>query len=225
MFPFYILRREQGIVKSNAIQRRITNRLKDWKNGLMSELVQCVVVTARRGTGGKRTADNKSIARTFHSMVAQGKLCSAVCVATFCDGGGVYLPEDTDTKSGRRVIDVLQDKHPDMIDPDINAEGWMSFGEYEEGPGMLAVNCDQEIVKTIAGKLSGGAGPNSVDGRTLKDWLIHHGKALQTLRKVMALWVELPCNTMVPWARIRRLMENRLCTLDNQPGVRPLGIG
>ena len=74
----------------------------------------------------------------------------------------------------------------------------MSFKDYEELPGMLAVNCDQEIVKTIAGKLSGGAGPNSVGGRTLKDWLIHHGKALQTLRKEMALWVELLCNTMVP---------------------------
>ena len=160
-----------------------------------------------------------------NSMVAQGKLRSAVRVATSRDGGGVYAPEDADTKSGRRVIDVLRDKHPDMVDPDIGAEGWMSFEDYEELPGMLSVNCDQEIVKTIAGKLSGGAGPDSVDGKTLKHYLIGHGKASQTLREEMALWVELLCNTMIPWARIRTLMENRLCALDKQPGVRPLGIG
>ena len=112
-----------------------------------------------------------------------------------------------------------------MIDPSIEVEGWVSFGDYTERPVMLTVNCDQEIVKTIAGKLSDGAGPDSVDGRTLKDWLIHHGKASQTLREEMALWVELLCNTMIPWARIRALMENRLCALDKQPGVRPLGIG
>ena len=55
----------------------------------MPELIQCVVATTRRGTGGKRATDNKSIARTFHLMVAQGKLCSAVHVATSSDSSGV----------------------------------------------------------------------------------------------------------------------------------------
>ena len=111
-----------------------------------------------------------------------------------------------------------------MMDPDINTEGCMSFEDYEELPGVLALNCDQAILKTIAGKLSGGAGPNNVNGRTLKDWLIYHGKALQTLHEEMAHCVELLCNTMVPWARIHALMEKRLCALDKQPGVRPLRI-
>ena len=75
-------------------------------------------------------------------MVAQGKLQSAVCVVTSRDGGGIYAPEDADSKSGLRVIDVLRDKHPDMMDPAINAEGWMSFEDYEDCPGMLTVNCD-----------------------------------------------------------------------------------
>ena len=111
------------------------------------------------------------------------------------------------------------------MDPDIDAEGWMSFGDYAECPGMLAVNCNQETVKTIARKLSGGAGHNSVNERTLKDWLLYHKKALKTLHEELALWVKLLCNTMVLWARIRALMENRLCALNKHLGVRPLGIG
>jgi hypothetical protein len=71
-------------------------------------------------------------------MAAQGKLRSAVHVATSCNGG-VYAPEDTDTKSGRHVIDVLQDKHPEMMYPNIKAEGWMSFDDYNERPGVMAV--------------------------------------------------------------------------------------
>ena len=111
-------------------------------------------------------------------MVAQGKLCSAVRVATSRDGVSVYASEDTDTKSGLRVIIVLRDKHPNMMDSDIKAEGWMSFKNYEEHPGMLAANCNQKIVKIIARNLSGGAGPDSVYRRTLKDWLLYHGKFL-----------------------------------------------
>ena len=110
------------------------------------------------------------------------------------------------------------------MDPNIKAEGLMSFEDHEERPGILAVNCNQEPVKTIAGNLSGGTGPNSVNGRTLKDWLLYHGKASQTLRKEMALLVELLCKTMVPWACIHALTENRLCALNKQPDVCPLGI-
>ena len=55
--------------------------------------------------------------------------------------------------------------------------------------------------------------------------MLYRGKASRTLRKEMMLWVELLCNTMVPWARIRALRENRLCVLDKQPGVCPLQIG
>ena len=70
----------------------ISNRMKDWKKELMPELVQCVVATARRGTGGKRSTDNKIIARTFYLIVFQGRLRSAVRMATSCDGDCVYLP-------------------------------------------------------------------------------------------------------------------------------------
>ena len=66
----------------------------------MPELVQCVVVQAHRGTGGKRMMEDKSITRMYHSIVGQGKMCSAVRVASTLGGGGVYAPEDTDMNSG-----------------------------------------------------------------------------------------------------------------------------
>ena len=70
MFLVCILRREQGIMQLDANWRRITNQRRDWKKGLVPELVQCVVATARRDTGGKKVTDDKSIAQTSNSMVA-----------------------------------------------------------------------------------------------------------------------------------------------------------
>ena len=37
-------------------------------------------------------------------------------------GGGVLLPEDPDTKTGRPVIDVLREKHRVLMIPDLEGE-------------------------------------------------------------------------------------------------------
>ena len=67
------------------------------------------------------------------------------------------------------MIDVLCDKYLSMMNPNIKAEGWMSSKDYNGCLWMLFVNCNKTIVRVISGKLSGGAGPGSVDGRALKD--------------------------------------------------------
>ena len=55
-------------------------------------------------------------------MVIEGKLRAGVRWLTSRDGGGVLNPEDADTKSGRPVIDVLREKHSDLMIPDLADE-------------------------------------------------------------------------------------------------------
>ena len=99
-----------------------------WENGKVAELVQDTVTIAKRGAGGSRPAtDEESIARKFHSMVIEGKMRSAVRMLTSRDGGGVLAFDWDDTKTGRKVIDVLRDKHPEMKIPAVEREGWASF--------------------------------------------------------------------------------------------------
>ncbi len=66
------------------------------------------------GGGGKRMqrVDTTSMARKYHSMVLGGKVRAAVHMVTNRDGGGAYCPYNLDSKSGRLVINVLQEKHP-----------------------------------------------------------------------------------------------------------------
>lgn len=89
IFPCVILRKEPGIRKAKAIRKRIMRRLDHWNKGLLAELVQDTVATARRGQGGgARNDDDESIARRYHSMVIAGKLRAGVRMVTSRDGGG-----------------------------------------------------------------------------------------------------------------------------------------
>ena len=76
--------------------------------------------------------------------------------------------DGADTKLGRRVINVLRDKHPDLKIPDLEMEEWASFEEYAECQTSTPVDCTAEIVKEVAGKLSRGAEPGSVDAVMLR---------------------------------------------------------
>ena len=129
------------------------------------------------------------------------------------------------TKTGRPVIDVLRDKHPDLMIPRIDEEDWAFFEEYEECLDSVPVDCTEEIVEGMASKMRGGAVLSGVDAIAMGNWLLRHGKSSQQLREELAEWTEWLCNGVPPFAAYRALMACRLVALDKVPGVRPVGIG
>ena len=88
--------------------------------------------------------------------------------------GGVLAPADIDEKSGRPVIEVLRGKHPMARRPELEKEDWASFEDYPTPREGVPLDCNQSILQVMAGKLSGGAGPNSVDGIALKKYLLNY---------------------------------------------------
>ena len=74
--------------------------------------------------------------------------------------------EDMDQKTKLLVIHVLKGKHPEMAIP-IPDEGG-AFEDYAEMACHIELDCTEENVQDIAGKLQGGAGPSSVDALVLK---------------------------------------------------------
>ena len=110
-------------------------------------------------------------------MVIDGKLRQAVRSTTDRTGGGMLLPEDADTKTGRTVIDVLCDKHPPLMISDLESnEEWASFEKYTDSLDCVPVDCHQEAVMEVAAKLQGRAGPCRVDAVQLKKWLLPYGR-------------------------------------------------
>ena len=70
-------------------------------------------------------------------MVLSGKLQQAVRRATKREGGECLLPDDQCTKTGRRVAEVLREKHPYICVPHVENPTCAAFKEYEEVPKTL----------------------------------------------------------------------------------------
>jgi di/tripeptidase len=84
-------------------------------------------------------------AKTFARLVLQGKLRTLVWWVTKQEKGGVLIPEDTDEKTGKKVIDVLRSKHPDARVPDAS-----ELENYETVPDFVDLDITNEVVKKVA---------------------------------------------------------------------------
>eukprot|EP00957_Ditylum_brightwellii_P110884 8457338-Ditylum_brightwellii.AAC.1 len=115
-----VLQTTQGVRKSKDIRRRLTKRMALWEEGRYNALVDDTVTEGRALEGRQRSPQQSldSRARKFNGQVLAGKLRAAVRQATNRGGGGVLFPDDPCTKTGRPVLEVLKEKHPDTRVPD-----------------------------------------------------------------------------------------------------------
>jgi hypothetical protein len=60
-------------------------------------------------------------------MIANGKMRVVVRMAVERSGGGVMQLGEIDSKSGKKVLEVLKDKHPEMVVSDLMDPDWLSF--------------------------------------------------------------------------------------------------
>jgi len=228
VFVAVVLQTQAGVSRAQDIRARIESRLNIWEEGRIVALLNDTIVQLRSqpSAGGARR-DQESEARSFNAKVLSGRLCSAVRTLTHRSGGGVMMPDDLCTKTGRPVAEVMQDKHPAGRDPGQEiGRSDTAFEPYEEGPpDSVPVEVTAEIVESVASKLSGGAGPGGTDAVTLQNWLLRYGVASERLRISLASLGAWLANGNPPWAAYRALRACRLVALDKQPGSRPVGIG
>jgi hypothetical protein len=215
-----------GVICARDIKCRVERRLTLWIGGNYDALVQDMVGEAMRGVGGGQGTINEDlVASKFNSMVLDGKLCAAVHFATDRDGGGVLLPQDACTKTGRPVMEVLLLQHPNTWIPNFEDPHCIAFEHYNEVPAAMPTDCTPQDLEMLALRMSGSAGPSSFNAVMLRNCLLWYGRASSKLRQEMANWVEWLSNGSPPWVAYRALMCQRLVVLDKQPGVRPVAIG
>ena len=78
------------IMATTTTKRRREHHRRSGKPGLIAELVQETVAITKRNLGGRvKSNDDESIARKYHSVVIDGRLCSAVRELTNRGGEGV----------------------------------------------------------------------------------------------------------------------------------------
>ena len=94
----------------------IWHRLDAWEAGKFVGLVKGVeeeALICGFGASHGKEFEIESAGRRYDSMVMGGKLRATVRMITTCDPGGLFKPHDSCSKTGRPVIDVLREKHPE----------------------------------------------------------------------------------------------------------------
>ena len=206
VYSAVILQTTPGTMRAQDIRKRLTQRMDLWDQGRYDTLVDATESELlRRAGSGRRTTNDESAARQFNATVLSGRLRKAVRGLTNRDGGGVLQPNDACTKTGRRVLDVLREKHPAMRDPDLTGPNPGAFEPYASTPDAMPLNITATDVEKVASKLSGSAGPYGVDAVDLRNWLLRFGAESETLCAELALLANILANEHPQWVSYRAL--------------------
>jgi hypothetical protein len=229
VFQAVILHCIQGITQFHDIKPIIWGWLDAWDVAQYVALVKEVEEANLDSGGGGRRVDVQcqdkatSLAHKYNNMVLGGKVCAAVRMATNREAGRPYCPHNLDSKSGRPIINMLNDMHPDCCMPSDK-----DFDAYPDAANQLdtmPVYCYEECVAKAAARLSGSAGPCGVEAEMLKHWLLRYGAHLESLWEAMANWVHWLSNGLPPYATYRAVHMVPAVALDKRPGVWPLRVG
>jgi hypothetical protein len=156
IFAACVLPKSPGVFCARDIKCRVERRLTLWIGGQYDALVQDIVGEAMRGVGsGQNTANEELIAQKYNHMVLDSKLRAAVHFATARNGGGVLLHQDTCTKTGKPVIEVLQLQHPNTRIPNLGDPDCIAFEHYNEVPMALPTDCTSKDLEALALRMSG----------------------------------------------------------------------
>ena len=227
VFSRLILQRDPMVKKTRDVKVLIGRRLQSWEDGnfslLLQEAKRCASRPLRNDSGKYRTRDEHT-SYVFAKMMMEGKVRSAMRWLTSRSGGGVLDPNDeipdSKTKSKKRVLDVLKEKHPAAQCSKDEARIHM-----DSLPELETVTITSAYIEKFARSMYGGAGPSGTDSEHWKDVFLRFGAHSSSLRDEVAALTTKIANEIVPWSQIRALMSGRLIALDKCPGVRPIGIG
>ena len=118
-------------------------------------------------------------------------------------------------------MEVLHTKYPEA-----RPQTAASLDSYpDRPPELVPVDITNNTVMSVAGQLSGEAGPGGTDSVSLQHWLLRFGEASRELRLIVADFTEWLTNGRPSWAAYQAMMSSLMIALEKQPGVRPVGVG
>ena len=192
----------------------LKSRIERWKLGEITQLLhECWTIQDQLIRQKQReNGSQESSAKSFSSLVTNGKLHSALRQLEEGDGGGVLnLDEKID---GKTVRDILKEKHP----PAQRASHSSIISEEppEQPRPVLFESLTREVVRCAALNTHvrhGAAGPSGVDSDNWRRMCTSFGDASNAL-----------CDAVDPSSLVA-YVSWRLIPLDKKPGVWPIGIG
>ena len=94
----------------------------------------------------------------------------------------------TDSRTGKLVIDVLREMHPDLQEVELSHPECSAFKYDHTRPKVLPLDITAHEIKETVRRMGGSGGPSGVDSAMLKDWCTRIGAESEELREELASW-------------------------------------
>ena len=177
VFQAVVLQRTTDVRQVRDIWQRVERRIVDWCAGRYKMLVEDTIRTSRTMVSKvARGMSEEAISKTSTSLVFKEKIRTTVRFVTLRGAGEVLSPDNINTKSGRTVVNVLRDKHPALIVPNVEV-----LKHYDVVPEFVPIDITEDTVEQISGRLTGATGPGGIDAASLQQWLLRFGVVSQRL--------------------------------------------
>ena len=192
VFIVRVLAKTPVVKKAKDIRARLLMRMDHWNDGQIGALVEdtCGTGKSRGARVGEISERDKeeSAAMAYDRKVKAGHIRAAVRQATDRGKGGVLSVNSTDSRTGKLVIEVLREKHPDLQEVDRSHPECSSFEYYHKRPTVLPLDVTAHEIEETVRKMGGSGGPSGADSAMLKDWCTRFGAESEELREELAAW-------------------------------------
>ena len=167
-----------------------------------------------KSLGGKKSIEE--ISKQFIEKMSQGNVNGAIKLLTNKMENDI-LPLNEET------LKMLRQKHPEPKDApqDVLLN--------DEVPSVHSIRFEEingELIRKVALKTRGGAGPSGLDGDGWKRLLTSNSfeKESSDLCAALATLTRLLCTNVQASTSLEALMACRLIPLNKNPGLRPIGV-
>ena len=217
-----LLQKPLGADSSKETRRHLAGRMERWRTGDFDGLLrECRCLQAHLPTRSSSRQSDGIDDIVFAGMVSHGKVGTATRYVE-SNASGRVLDLSEEVAPGRRVLDVLKEKHPAPVDaqPDILLPG----GPDPPEP-VLYDKITPAMIRRLASRLSGAARPSALDSAAWRRMMTSYDGASDSLCGVLSRAAKCICTETLDETCLRPFLAARLIPLDKQPGVRPIAIG
>ena len=205
--------------KNKINRENFERRFALWKdNKILNLLIEGQTIQNRLPTAKLKDAKVENISRKFRSLISSGNINGALRLLDKNRSG--VLPLDNDTRK------LLDEKHP-KAEPLFN-ELLLDDANVQEVHPVIFYQIDSELIKKVALKTKGAAGPSNLDADAWRRILVskYFVKESSDLAKAIAEFAKSLCQTNLDDLKpLESYLACSLIPLDKNPGLRPIGIG
>ena len=229
LLPILVLQKPPSRLKSKEIAFHLSRRLKLWS--CRRRLFTSYMEEGRTIQKGLTThpspshQKNESIARSFTNLMFAGKVREAIrLLSRNPDGEPLSLdaPAFPDNPGAGSVLDHLLLKHPQPGQVINSSVVLPETPPPDHSPHFVAYEgIDGLLIRSIALKTFGSAGPSSLDSYTWRRMCSSFGDFSADLCSSVAAVARRLCSSYIDPQCVRSLLSCRLIALNKLPGVRP----